>query len=168
MNNQSLMSLTTYWVDDSCARWSAVLNVKRIEGSHSGVATCQMMETMISNWKISKERIYLVLTDNVNNIKKAVSDCNLHGYGCFAHSLQLVVIDGVLSQRIAIDALAVSRKIVGHFKHSTLAYHLLDEIQERLHMKKHKLQQDEPTRWNSTLFMLESIYKQKWHLLLMQ
>ena len=162
------MSLTTHWIDDSCARQSAVLCVNKIEGSHSGAAICQMIETMIDSWQISKERIHLVLTDNASNMKKALEDCDLHGYGCFAHSLQLVVHDGVLSQRMVIDTLAVSSRIVGHFKHSTLAYHLLDEIQERLDITKHKLQQDEPTRWNSTLFMLESIYEQKWHLLLMQ
>ena len=72
-----------------------------------------------------------------------------------------MVHDGVLSQRMVIDTLAVSLRIVGHFKHFALAYHLLDEIRERLDITKHKLQQDEPTRWNSTLFMLESIYEQK-------
>ena len=51
--------------------------------------------------------------------------------------------------------------IVGHFKHSTLAYHKLDQIRERLDIKKHRLQQDEPTRWNSTLYMLQTIYEQK-------
>ena len=161
LNNQSLISLTAHWIYDSCARRCAVLHVQRIEGSHNGAAICQMIETMLDSWKISKERVHLVLTDNASNMKKALRDCNLCGYGCFAHSLQLVVHDGVLSQRMVIDTLAVSRKIVGHFKHSTLAYHLLDEIKERLDIPKHKLQQDEPTRWNSTLFMLESIYEQK-------
>ena len=161
LNNQSLISLTGHWIDDSCTRRSAVLHVQRMEGSHNGAAICQMIETMIDSWKISKERIHIVLTDNASNMKKALRDCDLCGHGCFAHSLQLVVHDGVLSQRMVIDTLAVSRKIVGHFKHSTLAYHLLDEIKERLDILKHKLQQDEPTRWNSTLFMLESIYEQK-------
>ena len=128
LNNQSLMSLTTHWIEDSCARQSAVLNVNKIEGSHSGAAICQMIETMIDSWKISKEGIHLVLTDNASNMKKALRDCDLHGYGCFAHSLQLVVHDGVLSQRMVIDTLAVSCRIVGNFKHSTLAYHLLDKI----------------------------------------
>ena len=64
------MSLTTHWIDDSCARQSAVLNVNKIEGSHSGAAICQMIETMIDSWKISKERIHLVLTDNASNMKK--------------------------------------------------------------------------------------------------
>ena len=94
-------------------------------------------------------------------MKKALRDANLNGFGCFAHSLQLAVNDGVMSQPVVIDVLAVARSIVGHFKRSTLAYHLLDEIRERLDIPKHKLQQDEPTRWNSTLFMLESIYEQK-------
>ena len=54
------------------------------------------------------------------------------GLVVFAHSLQLVVNDGVISQRVVIDVLAVARSIVGHFKCSTLAYHLLDEICEHL------------------------------------
>ena len=150
-----------HWNDESYARRSAILHVQKMEGSHSGAAICQMIEKMIDGWKISKQRVHLVLTDNASNMKKALRDCDLHGYGCFAHSLQLVVHDGVLSQRMVVDTLAVSRRIVGHFKHSTLAYHLLDNIRERLDIAKHKLQQDEPTRWNSTLFMLESIYEQK-------
>ena len=35
-------------------------------------------------------------------------------------------------------------------------YFMENEIRERLDILKHKLQQDEPTRWNSTLFILES------------
>ena len=107
------MSLTTHWIDDSCARQSAVLNVNKIEGSHSGAAICQMIETMIDGWKIFKERIHLVLTDNASNMKETLRDCDLHGYGCFAHSLQLVVHDGVLPQRMVIDTLTVSLRIMG-------------------------------------------------------
>ena len=59
------------------------------------------------------------------------------------------------------NKMAVCRSIVGHFKHSTIAYHKLDQIRERLDIKKHKLQQDEPTRWNSTLYMLQTVYEQK-------
>ena len=41
--------------------------------------------------------------------------------GCFANTLQLMVDNGVLSQRTVMDVLAVCRTIVGHFRHSTLA-----------------------------------------------
>ena len=72
------------------------------------------------------------------------------------HTLQLVVNGRVLLQHVVIDALAIRRSIVGHFKHSTIAYHKLDEIRERLGIEKHKLQQGEPNRWNSTLYMFMS------------
>ena len=159
LTNQSLLiSLTGHWIEDGFLRKSAVLHVKQLD---TGEKICESIESMIEYWKISKERIHLVLTDNASNMKKALRDANLSGFGCFAHSLQLVVNDGVISQQVVIDVLAVARSIVGHFKRSTLAYHLLDEIRERLDIPKHKLQQDEPTRWNSTLFMLNSIYEQK-------
>ena len=99
---------------------------------------------MIEYWKISKEQVYLVLTDNASNMKKALKDANLSGFSCFAYSLQLVVNDSVISQ-VVIDFLAVARSIAGHFKHSALAYHLLDEIHEHLDIPMHKLQQDELT-----------------------
>ena len=105
----------------------------------------------------------MVIADNASNIKKALREDHFEAQGCFTHTLQLVVHDGVLSQRAVIDTLAVCRSIyiVGHFKHSTIAYHKLDQIRERLDINKRKLQQDEPTRWNSTLYMLQTIYEQK-------
>jgi len=72
--------------------------------------------------------------------------------------LQLVVHDGVLSQRAVIEILAICRSIVGHFK---LAYSRLCEIQQNLGLPQHRLEQDEPTWWNSTLYMLQSITEQK-------
>ena len=103
----------------------------------------------------------MVMADNASNMKKALREGRFEAQGCFAHTLQLIVNDGVLSQRAVIDTLSVCRSIVGHFKHSTIAYHKLDQIRDRLDINKHKLQQDEPTRWNSTLYMLQTIYEQK-------
>ena len=92
---------------------------------------------------------------------RAMKDASLPDLGCFAHTLQLVVHDAVLSQRAVIDILAICRKIVGHFKHSSLAYARLREFQQNLNLPQHRLKQDEPTRWNSTLYMLQSITEQK-------
>jgi len=64
----------------------------------------------------------------------AMKDADL---GCFALTLQLVVHDSVLSQRTVIDILAICRSIVGHFKHSTLAYSKLCEIQQNLGLPQH-------------------------------
>ena len=53
---------------------------------------------------------------------KAMDEACLPSFECFAHTLQLVIQDGLLSQRVIIDLLAVCRFIVGHFKHSSIAY----------------------------------------------
>ena len=67
----------------------------------------------------------------------------------------------MLSHRAVIDVVGVCRCIVGHFRHSTIAYGRLHSIQECLGVPQHCLQQDVKTRWNSTLYMVKSIIEQK-------
>ena len=70
---------------------------------------------------------------------KAMKDASRPSYGRFAHSLQLVVHDGLLSQRAVKYLLATCRSIVEHFKHSSVACHKLAHIQENMQLPKHKL-----------------------------
>ena len=90
-----------------------------------------------------------------------VQEANLPNFGCFAHTLQLVVNDRLLSQRVVKDLLSTCRSIVGHFKHSSMVCLKLANIHENLYLPKHRLKQDASTRWNSTLYMVESIFVQK-------
>ena len=105
--------------------------------------------------------LHLVLRDNAGNMDKAMRDAGVASYGCFAHSLQLVVNDGMLSQRSVSDLLAICRQAVGHFKRSTVAYDKLNVIQRNLGLPEYHLKQDEPTRWNSSLYTLELVKEQK-------
>lgn len=56
---------------------------------------------------------------------------------------------------------SVSRRLVGHFKHSTMAINELTSIQEERNLPQHTLIQDVATRWNSTYYMLERLLEQK-------
>ena len=159
--NASLLSLTAHWLTDNFLKKSAVLHVQPLEDSHTGVYLAEVYKKMFDNWKVRANQIHLVLRDNAANMVKAMREASLPSFGCFAHSLQLVVEDGVLSQRAVIDVLATCRKIVGHFKHSTVAYSRLCSIQERLDIPQHRLQQDIRTRWNSSLYMVQSVIEQK-------
>jgi len=100
---------------------------------------------MLLSWEINKENVHIVLRDNASNMARAMKDADLCSYGCFAHSLQLVVNDGVLCQRAVVDLLAICRSIVGHFRRSTVAYDKLRKIQQQIHVPGHNLKQDEPT-----------------------
>ena len=57
---------------------------------------------------------------------------------------------GLASNAIA-RLTAASRKIVGHFKHSTVAMGALIERQSLLKLPEHSLVQDIATRWNSII-----------------
>ena len=165
--HRCLLSMTAHWMSDGFERMSAVLHVTLLEESHTGNYICEKFCQILLTWGINKENVHIVLRDNASNMGRAMRDANLCSYGCFAHSLQLVVNDGVLSQRVVSDLLAVCRSIVGHFRRSTVAYDKLKKIQQQLDIPEHNLKQDEPTRWNSSLYMLQSVVEQKCHLLLM-
>ena len=66
---------------------------------------------MFDQWGIHEDCIHLLLRDNGINIVKALTDASLPQFGCFAHTLQLVVHSGVLSQRAVLDLLSASRKL---------------------------------------------------------
>ncbi|CAI5660564.1 unnamed protein product [Oreochromis niloticus] len=63
--------------------------------------------------------------------------------------------------RSVADAVAVGRKIVGHFKHSAVASSRLEDIQLQINQPAKRLQQDVQTRWNSTFYMIQSLIEQK-------
>lgn len=161
VNMHSLLSLTAHWITESFERKSAILHVQPFDGSHTGENIAAMFEEMFRSWKINKDRVHLVVRDNASNMVKAMTDASLPHLGCFAHTLQLVVHDGVLTQRAVVDMLATSRRIVSHFRRSCLAYDSLRNIQANLGLPQHRLVQDEPTRWNSTLHMLQRVLEQK-------
>ncbi len=94
---------------------------------------------MFAQWNITKDMVHVVLRDNGRNMVKAIEDCGLNSLGCMAHTLQLAMHEGVLSQRSISNCMAIGRKIVGHFKHSHLAMSRLGEIQTELGLSKKML-----------------------------
>ncbi|XP_047222504.1 zinc finger BED domain-containing protein 4-like [Girardinichthys multiradiatus] len=116
---------------------------------------------MFQTWHIPKDKIHVILRDNARNMVKAMIDAGLPSLGCMAHTLQLAIHEAVLSQRSVSDIIAKGRRIVGHFRHSPLAYARLQSVQKQLGQPSKRLQQDVSTRWNSTYYMLHSLLEQK-------
>ena len=161
VSHDSLISLTAHWLTDSFKKKAAMLNASSFQGSHTADAIRMKCDKMLENWEIPKNQVHCFVVDNAANMKKAMTDGGFTYMGCFAHTLQLVVHDGIISQRYVQDILAKCRRIVGHFKHSQLAFSRLKNIQTTFGIPNHRLKQDVVTRWNSTLYMLESIIEQK-------
>ena len=160
VSNDCLLSFTVHWLTDLFEKKEAVPHTQPLPGSHSGEVLCREYMAMLSKWNIEKKKVHLIVRDNASNMIKAMADGDFEDLGCFAHTMQLIIHDEILSQRAIIDTLAICRQIVGHFRRSPLAYDRLKIIQDRLQLTKHHLKQDICTRWNSTLHMLQVILEQ--------
>ena len=154
--------MTAHFIDpDDFEQKLFTLATKFFPDSHSGINICDILSELLEEWNILKSKVHLLLRDNAANMALGARLLDIPNLACFIHTLQLVINDAILSQRSVIDMLAKSRSIVGHFAHSASACQMLSDIQEKLDLPKYKLIQDVPTRWNSTLNMLERVYEQR-------
>ncbi|XP_056391730.1 zinc finger BED domain-containing protein 4-like isoform X2 [Hyla sarda] len=153
----SLLSLTAQWIDTDFNLKNILLHAQKFVGSHTAAAISETLETMLETWHIDKSKVHLIVRDNARNMVKAMENSGIQSIPCMAHTLQLAVNEGVLSQRSISEITATGRKIVGHFKHSILAYSRLQDVQVQFGMPPTRLQQDVATRLNSTYYMLESL-----------
>ena len=53
---------------------------------------------MLNAFEIDKQRIHIILCDNLKNMKKAKDDMEVPSVCCVSHTLQLAVHEGLLSQ----------------------------------------------------------------------
>lgn len=132
------MSLTARWLTINFERQAAVLNAIQFDGPHIGEAICAVIKEALESQEIPIDHVHLILRDNASNMIKGMREANLPDYGCFAHTLQLVVHDGVLSQRVVIDMITTPRKVASHFRCSNLVYSNLRKIQTDLKLLSHR------------------------------
>lgn len=154
-----MLSLTAQWVNANFKLQKIVLvHSQEFRESHTAAAISDAFTRIFETWHIDRAKVHAVVSDNARNMAKAMEDSDLRGIRCMAHTLQIAVNEGMLSQRSITDIIATGRKIVGHFKHSPLAYSRLQSIQEQFGMPPKRFQQDVSTRWNS---MVEGLLAQK-------
>lgn len=154
-NNDSYMGVTVHFIDAGFALQNWCLAVKHAPGSHTAEFIAKEITSVLTDWGMKDQPVFFV-TDSGANVKKAMSLLrNVTWRACFAHTLHLVVNSGIASKQVTDlpKLLAESRKIVGHFKRSTLASNKLLKTQALLSLPTHKLQQDVRTRWNSQVYI---------------
>ncbi len=160
-DTEALMSLTCHFIDDNWERKQVVLNAMAMSGSHTGEYISNMFISLLKCWDISHDRVVLVLRDSGANMVKGLRLAEIPDLSCSAHTIQLVVTDGINSQRVVLDVNAKLKNIAKHFNHSVLAKQNLKKILKDLGLPQHSIIQSEPTRWNSTLHMMQRMLEQK-------
>ena len=97
-DTEALMSLTCHFIDDNWERKQVILNAKAMSGSHTGEYISNMFISMLKHWDISHDRVVLVLRDSGANMVKGLRLTDVPDLSCSAHTIQLVVNDGINSQ----------------------------------------------------------------------
>lgn len=129
------------------------------QGEHTGEHIAQKINESLEYWDLNDLAIPIyAVTDNGKNVTSAINMCKqLTGLRCFAHTLQLVLVDAKKGTSGMSELVTKARKIVGHYRHSSTATERLHTLQNEMGKEPLKLIQDVETRWNSEYLMLSRL-----------
>jgi hypothetical protein len=154
----SYITVTAHFINKSWELCTRVLCPSEMPERHTGENIAIRLNQAVEHWNI--QSVSAVVHDNAANANSGVSQTGWPHFGCVAHTLQLCINSG-LGVSVISRLSAASRKLVGHFKHSSVAKAGLKAKQELLGIQPHSLIQDISTRWNSTYFMYERLAEQQ-------
>ncbi|KAL4009365.1 hypothetical protein ACER0C_003217 [Sarotherodon galilaeus] len=138
---------------------SFALTVSKTEERHYAEACADHFLNVANEWEI-KDKVTTLGTDSARNMVAAARLLPFEHMPCMAHILQSAITVS-LNDNAFESALAKCRKIVGHFKHSPANAQELKAQQPAHGHQTEPLDQDVPTRWNSTLEMIKRIQRNK-------
>ncbi|KAJ8875478.1 hypothetical protein PR048_023373 [Dryococelus australis] len=145
---------------------SAVKNIRKLSCSTClDVPFPEVSNTTKKNFNFG-QNVVAVVRDNARNIAVGLELSPFNHTACLAHTLQLVLKEGFLSNKIINNLVSSCRKLVGQFKHSACATKVLKTCKITAGVAQHRLIQEESTRWNTTLHLLKRLYEQKRSILL--
>ena len=106
--------------------------------SHTGANISAAILSRVQTWEI-EEKVVCVVRDNAANMVSGLRTANVASLPCLAHSLQLIIKDGVLSQPAVVQLLNCARSLVGHYHRSNVAFNTFRQIQSQLNLPEHVL-----------------------------
>ena len=121
---EAYISVTVHFISTEWEMKSYVLQTKHFPDSHTGQHISETIQDIVRSFDIDVAKVKGVVHDTCANAELAGRQLfDLHGWAsvqCAAHKLQLAVNEGLHINTIA-RAIAATRKLVWHFKHSCLA-----------------------------------------------
>ncbi|KAJ3708749.1 hypothetical protein LUZ61_012454 [Rhynchospora tenuis] len=161
--NLGYLCLTAHWIDKGFHFQKRILAFKKIPYPHTGEAVADLVEKIWNDWKLDG-KIFAITLDNssvndlaVRYLESRLSEKMFFGAShmhmrCSAHILNLIAQEGM---KIIHKALEKIRDLLRHIGSSGSRLQVLNSILDELNLpSKRGLTLDCPTRWNSTLVMI--------------
>lgn len=154
--NDSFLTVTCHFVYDYNLKTASLATRKLLNTTnHSAQNIADTLKDILNHWNVLNKTVCIV-TDNASSMLKACEILKIRNLPCFAHTLNLVVQDGLkFDNDDLVKALFTKCKtIVRFFKQSTIAGEKFKMAQEDF---SYTLLQEMPTRWNSFYLMIQRI-----------
>jgi len=157
MTTEGYIAVTAHYITKDFTLQSCVLQCVKYSERHTSENLATDLKRCISEWGL-EGKIQAVVTDNAANVTGAVRIAGLTHLFCFAHTLNLIVQNGIRVIKPLHDKV---KAIVEYFHRSTVAAEKLRSLQQQMRPEHNavKLKNDVITRWNSTYDMFRRIYE---------
>lgn len=171
MSNQTreYLTLTAHWVTFASAarphcedhHCSALLDVSQVDCDYGGSGIQKQLECWWEAWVTSAGlQVGVTVTDNPG-IGKTLNEAARSSVQCFSHTVGLVVGEALKSQRMVQNLLSIARKVCERVLRSHRARERLAELQKEHALPLHHLLRDVPSRWSTSLRMLQRLLEQR-------
>lgn len=84
------MAVSAHFIDHYFQLNSLLLECSQFVGNHTSINLSEALKRVAEEWNI-KEKIVICISDNAANIKNAINLTGWKHFGCYAHSLNLIV-----------------------------------------------------------------------------
>ena len=150
----SYVTATAHWINDDWEMHNNVLRTKEFKVSHTAENVGECIQEILDVFDIKRGSVTAITMDNatnyVNAVERHLQTVNIQ---CVAHTINLAVRKGLGVRAIEIPVSRL-KVVASHFSKSSGDRYLLEQKQQLLGLKKEKLINDCPTRWNSTYEMI--------------
>ncbi|KAI4468007.1 dna replication-related element factor isoform a [Holotrichia oblita] len=115
VNTESYIAVTAHFLNDEFQLRHILLDCSLMKTQHTSINLATEIKRVVTEWGF-QEKVLLAVTDNASNIKNAITkELNWKHFGCFAHTINLIVKDA-LDNDIVSSLLKKVKTIVAHFK----------------------------------------------------
>jgi len=106
------ISLTGHWINGNWECKEGCFHAQPFNERQTGEHIKSIVTQCVKKWQLA-EKLHLVLRGNGRNFVVGLRDANITNVGRLAHTLQLVVNEGVMAQRQVQEVLGCCYRIVG-------------------------------------------------------